>query len=145
MVFGSPYSKICLVVLCCLSWIFLLPFSFFSFFPIFRVLSFKVFPKCQFNFLVLQIITIPLLIWAVPLHHPSSPLLGWAASSQVQTSQCNVCFLTSGNIMPLPRAFHPKLFLVPLFFLSLFCFNSTLDWLEFRVCGIYILLAIILY
>lgn len=47
--------------------------------------------------------------------------------------------------MPLPRAFHPKLFLVPLFFLSLFCFNSTLDWLEFRVWSIYILLAIILY
>lgn len=108
MVFGPPFSKICLVVLCCLSWIFLLPF-FFSF-PILRMLSFKVFPKCQFHFLVLQIITIPLLIRAVPLHHPSSPLLGWAASSQVQMSQCNVCFLTSGNIMVLPRGFPSKCF-----------------------------------
>ncbi|XP_077098648.1 phosphatidylinositol binding clathrin assembly protein a isoform X17 [Siphateles boraxobius] len=47
------------------------------------------------------IITIPLLIRAVRLRHPSSPLLGWAASSQVQTSQCDLCFLTSGNIVTL--------------------------------------------
>lgn len=80
MVSGPPYSKTCLVVLCC-------PFPLpVSIYPILRVLSFKVFPKCQFHFLVLQIITIPLLIRAVRLRHPSSPLLRWAASSQVQTS-----------------------------------------------------------
>lgn len=80
----------------CFAALFLWPFSIS---PILRVLSFKVFPKCQFHFLVLQIITIPLLIRAVRLRHPSSPLLGWAASSQVQTSQCDLCFLTSGNIV----------------------------------------------
>ncbi|XP_058644442.1 phosphatidylinositol binding clathrin assembly protein a isoform X16 [Onychostoma macrolepis] len=67
------------------------------------------------------IITIPLLIRAVPLHHPSSPLLGWAASSQVQMSQCDVCFLTSGNIMALPRGFPSKCF-SPQIILSTFYF-----------------------
>lgn len=103
-------KKTCLVVLCCLSWFFLYPF-FIP--PILRVLSFTVFSKCQFHFLVLQIITIPLLIRAVLLRHPSSPLLGWAASSQVQTSQCDLCFLTSGNIVALPRGFPFSVFFSP--------------------------------
>lgn len=91
-----------------------LDFSFTLFIPpILRVLSFKVSPKCQFHFLVLQIITIPLLIRAVPLRHPSSPALGWAASSQVQTSQRDLCFLTSGNIVALPHGFPSESFLPP--------------------------------
>lgn len=130
MVSGPPYPKTCLVVLCC-------PFPLpFSISPILRVSSFKVFPQCQFHFLVLQIITIPLLIRAVRLRHPSSPLLGWAASSQVQTSQCDLCFLTSGNIVTFfPRGFPSECFLPPPKNLTTFLFYLHPLYLNIEYAG----------
>lgn len=127
----------------CFAALFLWPFSIS---PILRVLSFKVFPKCQFHFLVLQIITIPLLIRAVRLRHPSSPLLGWAASSQVQTSQCDLCFLTSGNIVTFFSPWFPLwvLFTSPKKLNYGFVLSSP-SLLKYRVCRLYIISFLILF